>query len=433
MNDDGHPPQQHDISFDRLATHEEDKLQSNYEMIDAQYRNRMRQLNKGQISFLYHVLHHAKTSDEPTYYFLTSGAGVGKTFLLNMLYQSLLKFLNKAPRSDPSTLRILLLAPTGKAAYLLRGNTIHSALKFPINRSFEHKTLDADRLNSLRVQLRDVKLLISMVGVRLFNVIHKRLQEVFPSPKPFGGLSLILCGDLFQLKPVCDSMIFMPSKTGYGPLATNLWQENIIMYELQQIMRQDNISFALLLNRLREGKSTKEDINILHQRVIHTNTPCSVNVTCLFLTNKLVDEHNLALFLASEHMKITILAYDTVIGPMTQQHRLEILERIPSDPKKTSQLYGSLQLSVGFRYEISINHRTEDGLTNGAACDVKRIHVNGMKPSGVVWVHFLDVGQKTRQDCTKLVSYLIHGHHYSQSVDSLLLASQPRYCAHSLL
>ena len=97
------------------------------------------------MSFLYHVLHHAKTSDEPIYYFLTRGAEVGKTFLLNMLYQSLLKFLNKAPGSDPSTLRILLLAPTGKAAYLLRGNTIHSALKVPINQSFEYKTLNADR------------------------------------------------------------------------------------------------------------------------------------------------------------------------------------------------------------------------------------------------------------------------------------------------
>ena len=88
------------------------------------------------------------------------------------------------------------------------------------------------QIDSLRVQLRDVKFVfideISMVGTRLFNFIHKRLQEVFLSPKPFGGLSLILCGDLFQLKPVCDAMIFMLSKTGYGPLATSLWQENVV-------------------------------------------------------------------------------------------------------------------------------------------------------------------------------------------------------------
>ena len=56
--------------------------------------------------------------------------------------------------------------------------------------------------------------------------------------EPFGGVSIITVGDLFQLKPVFDHWIFENSKDGYTALATNLWQQYFQMFELSEVMRQ---------------------------------------------------------------------------------------------------------------------------------------------------------------------------------------------------
>ena len=96
-----------------------------------------------------------------------------------------------------------------------------------------------------------------------------------------------------------------------------------------------------------------------------------------------------------------IKAHDSVIGANSQQLRDNILQQIPSDPRKTRQLHGTLNLAVAERTEISHNTRTEDGLTNGAANVIKLIQVHQTdRPSGIIWVQFdhSDVGEKTRHD-----------------------------------
>ena len=77
-----------------------------------------------------------------------------------------------------------------------------------------------------------------------------------------------------------------------------------------------------------------------------------------------------------------------------------ILDRIPKDPAKTMQLHSPLHLAEGLQYDISINTRTEDGLTNGASCVLKYIKSKGTKPSGVLWVAFEEenIGQLTREE-----------------------------------
>lgn len=103
-----------------------------------------------------------------------------------------------------------MLAPTGRAAYNIMGNTIHSALTISAFHSLKtYKSLDSSRLNTLRCQLGAVKLIfideISMVGNNMFHVqINNRLKDIKGSSLPFGGVSVIAIGDLFQLKPVMD-------------------------------------------------------------------------------------------------------------------------------------------------------------------------------------------------------------------------------------
>ena len=67
-------------------------------MPDEVYQRQMRTLNNKQCEFVMDVLHHAKTSDEPICRFLSGGAGVGKTHVTTLLYQSLYRYLNKKYR-----------------------------------------------------------------------------------------------------------------------------------------------------------------------------------------------------------------------------------------------------------------------------------------------------------------------------------------------
>lgn len=127
-------------------------------------------------------------------------------------------------------MRVLLLAPTGKAAYNIKGNTIHSAFAIPANQSLiTYKHLDSSRLNSLRCKLGKLKLIfvdeISMVGSCMLNVqINCRLKDIKGSKEDFG-VSIIAVRDLFQLQPVMDGYIFKDADNSeYGVLATNLWQ-----------------------------------------------------------------------------------------------------------------------------------------------------------------------------------------------------------------
>ena len=138
-----------------------------------------------------------------------------------------------------------MLAPTGKAAYNIKGNTIHSALSIPACQSLKnYKHLDSSRLNTLWCQLGGLKLIfldeISMVGSTMFNIqINNRLKDIEGSKEDFGGVSMVVIGDLFQLEPVMDRYIFKSlDNAEYAVLAPNKWQDNFNMFELEEIMRQ---------------------------------------------------------------------------------------------------------------------------------------------------------------------------------------------------
>ena len=183
-------------------------------------------------------------------------------------YQAALKYYNTRAGDDFHQVKILMLAPTGKAAYNIKGNTIHSALAIPACQSLRnYKPLDSSRLNTLRCLLGGVKLIfldeISMVGSTMFNIqINNRLKDIKGSKEDFGSVSIIAIGNLFQLEPVMDRYIFKNlDNSDYAILPPNKWQEHFKMFELEEIMRQkDSKVFAEILNRLREGNHTENDI-----------------------------------------------------------------------------------------------------------------------------------------------------------------------------
>ena len=149
-----------------------------------------------------------------------------------------------------------------------------------------------------------------MVGSGMFNFLNLKLQQIMETKEPFGGISVITVGDLFQLKPVFDKWIFENSKSGYNAFATNIWTEYFTLFELTEIMRQkDDKQFAVLLNRVREGKHSDDDIAILKQRLLNVtpeNDNYPINTTHLFTTNASVDAHNNALLLYLELTKLRL-------------------------------------------------------------------------------------------------------------------------------
>ena len=264
------------------------------EMQDSEYRGLVQMLNKKQREFFYHALHLIKTSDKPFYAFLSGGGGVGKSHLIKSIYQAALKYYNSRAGQDFRRVQILLLAPTGKAAYLIKGNTIHSALGIPASQSLKnYKPLDSGRLNTMRCELGAQKLIlldeVSMVGntVQLNNC----LKDLKGSKEDFGGVSIITLGDLFQLKPVMDGYVFTDVQclNSYNILAPNLWRKYFKMFELDEIIRQrESKMFAEILNRLREGNHTASDLQKLKERCID-ESECPTEAPRLFIQNALVE------------------------------------------------------------------------------------------------------------------------------------------------
>ncbi|XP_078345269.1 uncharacterized protein LOC144630776 [Oculina patagonica] len=385
------------------------------ELPDEEYREAVRSLNVDQMKFFYHVLHLVKTTNEPFYLFLSGGAGVGKSHLTKVLFQAVYKYLNTRAGEDFHQIKAILVAPTGKAAYNIQGSTIHTALSVPANQSLKvYKKLDASRLNSLRCKFASVKIIfideVSMVGNSMFNIqINKRLQDVIGTAHDFRGVSIIAIGDLFQLQPVFDGYVFEDLESDYAPLAVNLWQKHFQMFELHEIMRQrESRQFAEILNRLREGIHTENDLNVLRARVIEdpeVNYPR--HAPHLFIQNDRVDEFNRAVYNSAAGRKYIVKAVDSVIGAQSEELKARLLRQVPDDPRKTMQLVTRLAIAENERIEVCQNIRLDDGLTNGSAGLVRFICLlTSERPDGVVWVEFdhAKVGEKTRNENRSLYS-----------------------------
>ena len=157
-----------------------------------------------------------------------------------------------------------------------------------------------------------------MVGSGMFNFLNVRLHKIMGNKEPFGGISVITVGDLFQLKPVFDKWIFGNSQIGYDALASNIWAEYFTLFELTEIVRQkDDKEFAELLNRLREGKHSKDDIALLKQRFLNVRPEEDnylFNITHLFTTNAPVHAHNNVLYTFYKNYKVEVKTVHIIVG-----------------------------------------------------------------------------------------------------------------------
>ncbi|MDR3218282.1 MAG: AAA family ATPase, partial [Dysgonamonadaceae bacterium] len=128
--------------------------------------------------------------------FLTGKAGTGKTTFLHKLRETTSK-------------RLVVLAPTGVAAINARGVTIHSFFQLPFGPLIGIDRLKSEQMHFNREKINIIRSLdllvideISMVRADLLDAVDTVLRRFRTHSKPFGGVQLLMIGDLQQLSPV---------------------------------------------------------------------------------------------------------------------------------------------------------------------------------------------------------------------------------------
>ena len=104
-------------------------------MGNEEYESLMQSLNLKQNEICIHVMHWVQTKTEPLHLFIEGGAGVGKMQVDKAIYQSMERYYSWQPGVDPNKAHCIVLAPTGMAAYHIKGNTLHSGLHIDINKA----------------------------------------------------------------------------------------------------------------------------------------------------------------------------------------------------------------------------------------------------------------------------------------------------------
>ncbi len=203
--------------------------------------------------------------------FLTGKAGTGKTTFLHTIKANSLK-------------RLVVVAPTGVAAINAKGVTIHSFFQMPFGpilpveaqpettkSSFQRKfnKNKIDIIRSLDLLIIDE---ISMVRADLLDGIDQVLRRYKDKNRVFGGVQVLMIGDLQQLSPVVKDAEWDLLKPYYNTpyfFSSKAFQQcNAISIELKHIYRQDNKQFIKILNEIRNDKLTQGLADELNKRYL---------------------------------------------------------------------------------------------------------------------------------------------------------------------
>lgn len=202
--------------------------------------------------------------------FLTGKAGTGKTTFLRTVVEKCRK-------------QAVVLAPTGIAAINAGGVTIHSFFQLPlapflpgtsVKTMFAFGREKRKLIASLDMIIIDE---ISMVRCDLLDAMDAVLRHFRDWSKPFGGVQLLMIGDLAQLTPVVTAedevLLKQAYDTPYFFGSKALAQVDYVTIELQHIYRQQDLGFVDILNHVRCGQLGSTDINALNSRYVPNFIP----------------------------------------------------------------------------------------------------------------------------------------------------------------
>lgn len=209
--------------------------------------------------------------------FLTGKAGTGKTTFLHALK-------SRSPK------RMIVVAPTGVAAINAGGVTIHSFFQLPFGpylagsaeapASGDSRYTNKFSREKINI-IRSLDLLvideISMVRADLLDAVGDILCRYKDRSRPFGGVQLLMIGDLQQLAPVVKDEEWSLLKDHYASpfffCSQALQQVPYTCIELTHVYRQSDMTFVHLLNKIRDNKADSETLQALNRRYVPNFRP----------------------------------------------------------------------------------------------------------------------------------------------------------------
>ena len=202
--------------------------------------------------------------------FLTGRAGTGKTTFLKELVRRGAK-------------RMVVLAPTGIAAINAGGSTLHSFFQLP----FGLYLPGYSRRNKFRIGKEKINLMrsmdlmvideVSMLRADILDEVSGILKRYRNDHRPFGGVQLLMIGDLQQLAPIVKDEEWEQMKDYYASPyffeSEALKSVGFSCVELQKIYRQNDVSFIGLLEKIRTRNIDQNVLDLLHARYVPGFTP----------------------------------------------------------------------------------------------------------------------------------------------------------------
>lgn len=253
--------------------------------------------------------------------FVSGNAGTGKTTLIRYLLEVL-------------SLQSAVVAPTGVAALNAGGSTLHSFFRLPPRlHDAKEVRLPRDRTLYKRLELLIVDE-VSMLRCDLLDAVDRFLRRARESPHPFGGVQLLLIGDMFQLPPVVPRAEWEVLRAGgyadpYFFSAFALAGISVEHVELRHVFRQSDPAFVSLLNKVRTAQDLEAVVEKLNERCfLGDDIEPEMTLTC---TNRAADAINAAAMAAldtEEHLLEGTLTGNFKLGGDRLPSPLELRLRV---------------------------------------------------------------------------------------------------------
>ena len=274
------------------------------------------------------------------------------------------------------------------------GTTFHSGVGFQWGP--DHLSMTKEKLDKTKKSLEHVETVIvdemSMVSADFLYNLHKRLMEIFDSKDDFGGRGLLLVGDLLQLPPVQATPIFKKPKSGKNAILSkmidkdgspigDLWGQCEVVVLKTNFRQGEGDPWTELLNRVRIGEATKEDVKILASRKSSLLTKDQYNeATHVFFRNIDVLKHN------TKMIKTLSASLNEI------EAKYEVPKGVKYSPQINdwgivgeSNLSEIVQVKIGARVMLIYNVNIPDLLVNGSLGTVIGLeHTKGRNIDAIV-------------------------------------------------
>lgn len=293
--------------------------------------------------------------ESDSHIFITGKAGTGKTTFLRYLVSQ----LNKAKKNT------VISAPTGIAAVNAQGVTLHSLFNIPFG-PLNPETPPKENLSGFTIELLnklDVLIIdeVSMVRPDVMDYINRKLQIYRMCSEPFGGIQVIMFGDLYQLPPVVkadESRFLKLWYDGFNFYNAKIFSEvGFYVVELNKVFRQNDEHFVGILNRIRECKTTEEDLEDLAE----------------LRDRKQLDNFETSVHICT-HRADAIRINKEKLGFPTHIYEASIKDDFPENSMPCEM---KLSLRVGARVMTLVNNK-QLGYYNGSVGTVKEITDKGV-------------------------------------------------------